>query len=348
MSTLVFAGTYAGAGEPGIHALDLDEATGRLAALGSTAGIVDPSFLAVDGGRRVLYAISEGGDTLAAFAFEPGSGRLTSLGIQPTGSAGPCYVSLDATGAAALVASYGGGAVTLFPLAPDGTPRPATCRIQHEGGSIDPERQQGPHPHSIVADPGNRFALVPDLGADRIVLYALDAAASRLEPIPGSVTTKRGAGPRHLAFHPDGRYFFVSNELDSTVTMYGYDAESGSASALHTLSTVPESFQGRNYPADIHVHPGGRFVYVSNRGYDTIALFEVDASLGRLTAAGQEPTQGEWPRNFAIAPGGGLLLAANQNSGSIVSFAIDRDTGALDPTGDVIQVPHPACVVCVP
>jgi 6-phosphogluconolactonase len=355
---LVFVGTYTRA-EPhvegraeGIYAFSLDGASGRLRQIGVTPGIANPSFLAIEPRRRTLYAVCEVSDVdgqpggaLAAFTID-GAGALTPLGRRSTGSAGPCHVCLDQTASAALVANYNGGAVTLVPL--DGQARPAdpVQVIQHEGSSVNPTRQQEPHPHSVVVDGGNRVALVPDLGLDRIVLYRLDVEAGKLEPnaMPWAAA-RPGAGPRHLSFHPGERFFYVANELDSTVSLYSYDAEEGAAEEVQAVSTLPEGFAGTNYPADIHVHPSGCTVYVSNRGHDSLAIFSIDQDTGQLEPRGYQSTRGQFPRNFAIVPGGKLLLAANQNSDSIVAFAIDEETGELEPTGEVASVPSPVCIM---
>jgi 6-phosphogluconolactonase len=354
----VYVGTYTRT-EPhvigraeGILVLSFDQASGALRPVGMARGVPNPSFLAVSPHRRTLYAVSEvpaldgePGGALTAFAIDAESGELTELNRTSTGSAGPCYVSVDRSGSFALAANYGGGAVTLLPIEDDGRLAAGRETVQHTGRSVHPERQQAAHPHSIVPDPTGRVALVPDLGLDRIVLYRLDAEAGKLVParVPW-VATRPGAGPRHLAFHPGGRHLFVCNELDSTVTAYAYDAEEGLPRPIQTVSSLPEGFSGTNYPADIHVHPSGRFLYASNRGHDSIAIFAIDEASGELAAAGHQSTQGRSPRNFAIDPEGRLLLAANQNSNTIVAFAIDRERGTLEPTGAVTEVPTPVCV----
>ena len=353
---LVFVGTYTRA-EPhaqgraeGIYAFSLDGASGRLRQVGMTAGITNPSFLAIEPRRRTLYAVCE----VSEVGGQPGGGLmaytidgapLTPAGRRSTGSAGPCHVLIDQTARAALVANYSGGAVTLIPLDGEGRPADPVQVIQHEGSSVNPTRQQEAHPHSVAIDSRNRVALVPDLGLDRIVLYRLDVEAGKLEPnaMPWAAA-RPGAGPRHLSFHPGERFFYVANELDSTVSLYQYDGEQGAAEEIQALSTLPDGFTGTNHPADIHVHPSGRTVYVSNRGHDSLAGYSIDQETGRLEPLGHESTRGQCPRNFAIVPGGRLLLAANQNSDSIVAFAVDEATGKLEPTGEVASVPSPVCI----
>ncbi len=233
----------------------------------------------------------------------------------------------------------------MLPIQEDGQLAPASDAIQHEGSSVHPRRQTGPHAHSANLDPTNRFAFVPDLGMDKVMIYKLDIAAGKL--VAGEqpwAEVAPGAGPRHFTFHPNMLYAYVINEIGSTITAFAYDMANGKLTEVQTVPTLPEDFDGESTTADIHVHPSGKFLYGSNRGHDSIAIFEVDEATGKLTPIGHESTQGKSPRNFGLDPTGTFLLAANQNSDTIVSFRIDTATGKLTPTGHVTNVPSPVCV----
>jgi 6-phosphogluconolactonase len=234
----------------------------------------------------------------------------------------------------------------MYPVQVDGRLGAASDIVQHYGSSVDPERQTAPYAHSVNIDPDNRYALVADLGMDKVMVYRLDLEQGKLVPNdPPFASLHAGAGPRHLAFHPNRKYVYVINELDSTMTAFSYLAEAGELSEIQTLSTLPEGYPGEQSScADIHVAPSGKFVYGSNRGHDSIAIFAVDLATGKLSLVGHESTQGKTPRNFAIDPSGTFLLAANQDSSTVVSFRIDQQTGELHPTGDVAQIPTPVCL----
>ena len=350
----VYVGTYTGPKSKGIYMLRLDMATGALGAPEVAGETTNPSFLAIHPTRRFLYAVSEvwgpagkaGG--VSAFAVAPDTGLLTPLNKQATGGAGPCYVAVDKEGRNVLAANYGSGSVCALPIGQDGRLAEATAVIQHKGSGPNPKRQSGPHAHSINPDPTGRFALAADLGLDKILIYKFDAAKGTLEPNdPPSASVAPGAGPRHLAFHPSGRFAYVINEMGGTVTALSWDGARGTLTELQTVSTLPADFRGENTTAEVQVHPSGRFLYGSNRGHDSIAVFAI-ADDGRLKALGHQPTQGRNPRNFGIDPTGTWLLAANQNSDSIVVFRIDPATGVLAPAGVTASVPSPVCVKFVP
>jgi 6-phosphogluconolactonase len=280
-----------------------------------------------------------------AFAVNPRTGGLKRLNEQPSHGAGPCHLVVDKTGKNVLVANYDGGTVAVLPIDEQGRLKPASSAIAHHGKSVNPERQQEPHAHSINLDAGNQFAFAADLGLDKILVYRFDPAAGTLTPnAPPAATVAPGSGPRHFAFHPSGRFAYVINELGSTITVFWYDAETGVLSTIQTISTVPRDFKGTNYPAEVVVHPSGKFVYGSNRGHDSIAIFSVDAATGRLTPQGHEPTQGKNPRNFAVDPTGNFLLAANQDSDTVVVFRLDPATGRLKPTGQTLKIHKPVCI----
>ncbi len=337
----------------GIYLLHLDLKQGALHPAGQVTGVDNPSYLALAPDGQHLYAVNEVSDfggkasgAVSAFAIDPETGSLTFINQQPSQGAAPCHVTVEASGRYVLAANYGGGSVVMFPIQRDGRLGVASDFVQHEGSSVNPQRQEGPHAHSINVDPNNRFALAADLGLDKILIYRLDLETGKLTPNPEQpwARVKAGAGPRHLAFHPNGRFVYVINELDSTMTAFAYDGERGTLKEIQTLSTLPEDFQGRSHCADVHVHPSGKFVYGSNRGHDSIVIYACDEGSGELKLVGHEPTQGAVPRDFALDPTGTYLLAANQNSDNIVVFRIDARSGRLTPTGHVAQVPTPVCI----
>ena len=351
---LVYLGTYTGQKSKGIYVSRFDPASGTLSAPALAAEASNPSFLAIHPSRDLLYAVnevntSEGkpGGSVAAFAIDRGTGKLTLLGQQTSGGAGPAHVSVDRNGQNVLVANYGGGSVEVLPIGTNGGLRAPSSFIQHTGSSVNPDRQKGPHAHSIDVDPANRFAYVSDLGLDKILIYRFDPARGRLAAnTPPSAPVKPGAGPRHFAIHPKGRLAYVINEIDCTITGFIVDPTSGSLSPIDTVSTLPsgQAVQKGYSTAEIAVHPSGRFLYGSNRGHDSVVVFRIDETSGRLTHVQHQATGGKTPRNFGIDPTGAYLLAANQGSDSVVVFRIDQQTGRLTPTGQTIEVGAPVCV----
>jgi 6-phosphogluconolactonase len=348
---LVYVGTYTNRGSEGVYVYRLDSSTGGLKLVGKSPRLNNPSFVALDPKGRCVYAVRESGGpggAIIALARNPATGELTILNEQPSGGQGPCYVTVDREGKSVLAANYNSGSVALLPVAEDGRLQPASSVIQHEGSSVNPARQKGPHAHSIVLDPANRFAFVPDLGMDKIMIYRLDRAHGKLLlHDPPFVKCEPGSGPRHFTFHPDGQHAYVIEELSCTVTVFAYDAEAGTLKPLQKISTLPQDFKGTSTCAEVQVHPSGRFLYGSNRGHDSIAVFAIDARTGELRPLGHTPTQGRNPRNFAIDPSGTFLLAANQDGNNIVSFRINQETGELTPTGQVCQVSMPVCIKMV-
>jgi len=349
---LVYVGTYTGSESKGIYLLRMDLASGALTAPEVAAEVAHPTFLAVHPSRRFLYAVGEirnfsgrKSGAVSAFAIVPESGKLRLLNQQPSGGTGPCHLTVDGTGRNVLVANYGSGSVAALPVGEDGQLAEPSSVIRHKGSGPNPKRQAGPHAHSINLDPAGRFAFAADLGLDKVLVYRFDPGKGKLVPHePPAVSVAPGAGPRHLAFHPTGRLAYVINELASTVTAFTYDAEGGALSQVQTVSTLPNGFAGRNSTAEVQVHPSGRFLYGSNRGHNSIAIFAIEPQTGRLTVVGHEPTQGETPRNFGIDPTGTYLVAANRRSNNLVVFRIDPKTGQLKPTGVTAEVPAPVCV----
>ncbi len=349
---LVYIGTYTGGKSQGIYVYRMDPASGALEFSSMAAGVDNPSYLDFDPQRRYLYAVNEATEfagkpsgAVSAFSIDTATGKLTYLNQQPSHGGLPCHLSVDQQRKYLLVANYLGGSLCVLPILADGQLGEATDLVSHEGSSVNPGRQGSPHAHSITLDPANRYAFAADLGLDKIMIYQLDLTQGKLRPNDEPwAQVHAGAGPRHFAFHPSLRYAYVINELDSTMSAFTYDDTNGTLKEIQSLSTLPEDFEGTNYPADVHVSPSGNFLYGSNRGHDSIVIYSIDEDTGRLTYVDCEPTQGKNPRNFAIDPTGTLLLAANQDTDNVVTFRIDPETGGLMGTGNVAEVPTPVCL----
>lgn len=349
---LVYVGTYTSGKSEGIYLYRLDLTSGKLRHAATTKGVKDPSFIALAPGTRSLYAVNEVEDfggkksgALSSFAIDQPTGNLRLLNQQPSLGGAPCYVDVDRSGRFVLVANYSGGNIAVLPIRSDGSLGEAIDVKQYVGSSINVERQEGPHAHCIVLDPANRFAYGCDLGTDKVMIYRFDARRGKL--IPGRtpwVQLKPGAGPRHITFHPDGKYAYVINELHATVTAFAHDRDRGNLKEVQTIPTLPADFTGENTSADIHVSPDGRFLYCSNRGHDSIAAFQIAPRSGKLTFVAHQSSGGKAPRNFAIDPTGRFLLVANQKSDNIVTYRRDLKTGQLTATGHVAEVPSPVCL----
>jgi 6-phosphogluconolactonase len=343
---LAYVGTYTNQTSKGIYAFRFDAAVGKLAPLGLVAEIESPSFLAVHPNQRFLYAVSETEKgTIAGYAVDRKSGKLTGLNSQSTKGGGPCHINLDKTGATVAVANYGTGSVAAFPVGPDGRLGEASFFDQHQGSSVNPQRQKGPHAHSVNFSPDNRFLMSCDLGLDKVLIYRFDPEkGSFTANDPAFASVKPGSGPRHFAFHPSARFAYVINEIASTVTAFTYDAARGALAELQTLSSLPEAVTERNSTAELEMHPSGKFLYGSNRGHNSIAVFAVDPQKGTLTLIQNASTQGGPPRNFALDPSGQYLFAGNQQTDNIVLFRIDAQTGKLTPAGETVELDAPVCV----
>ena len=349
---LLYIGTYTSGKSEGIYVYRMNMDTGELKHSATVKGVVNPSFLAIDGRRRYLYAVNEvdefGGKksgAISSFAIDRRSGDLKFLSQQPSLGAAPCHVSVSANDRFVLVANYNGGNVSVFPVQQTGELAPASDLQQHAGAGINPERQEGPHAHCIILDRSNRYAFAADLGLDKIMIYRFDAKAGKLTPHETPwANLKPGAGPRHFTFHPNGKYAYVINELDSTITAFTYDRARGTLQDVQTVNTLPAGFSGHNDCADIHVSPSGKYLYGSNRGHDSIAVFAIDEGTGKLSYVEHVSTQGKTPRNFTLDPTGAFLLAANQASDTVVTFRINPSTGKLTPTGHIADVPSPVCL----
>jgi 6-phosphogluconolactonase len=285
---------------------------------------------------------------VSAFAIEPGNVELRPLNSRTTGGGGACHVTVDRTSRCVAVANYGGGSCAAFPVGEGGALGERSAFLQHEGSGADPKRQGGPHAHSVTVTPDNALLLVADLGLDRVMLYRLDAEAAKLAPHdPAFIQTAPGAGPRHVAFHPNGRFLYLINEIDGTLSAYAYDSSAMTFAPVNTLSTLPDGFSGNSICADVHVSPDGRFVYGTNRGHNSVAVYRIRPETGAIELVEITPCGGDHPRNFAIVAGGRFVLVANQNGNNIVSFAVDGETGRLTPTGDEAAVPLPVCVLAM-
>jgi 6-phosphogluconolactonase len=370
---LLFVGTYTQKESKGIYAYRFDAASSELTPLGVAAETVNPSFLAIDPSRHFLYAVNEvqkykGADSgaVSAFAINRETGKLSLLNEVASRGADPCYIALDKTGKYVLVANYTGGNVAVFPIHADGRLGESSAVLQ-DTGTLGPvkERQEAPHSHWIEASAHNRFVYVSDLGLDRVLIYRFDAtngtltkgeAAAAAKSGSGSphasdffsATLAPGTGPRHAAFSGNGNFMYVLGELDSTVTVFANDARETFRS-VQRISALPAGFSGRNDAAEIAIHPNGKYLYTSNRGHDSIALFSIDnhtidSHTGTLTLVDHFPTQGKAPRNFEIDPTGKFLFVANQDSNNIVVFRIDPNSGRLTPTGQTLHVPSPVCM----
>lgn len=358
-SLLIFVGTYTpkdGASR-GIYAVRLDPATGALSGPVVAAETPNPTFLAWHPDHRVLYASGEGPDAdgkitggAAAFAFGSASGHLALLNSRGTGGGGTTtMLAADASGRMLITVSYGAGYVASFPLGADGLIGPSASLLVH-AGPLGPNqsRQDRPHPHSVTLSPDNRFALVADLGLDRVLVYSVDPAAGTLTPHnPAFIPTPPGTGPRHTKFSRDRRFFYILNELIGSVTVCAFDPARGTGTLIQQVSTLPAGYTGQNISAEIRIHPNGRFIYASNRGHDSLAVFSVNPD-GTLRLVGITPCGGKHPRNFELSPDGAWLVCANMNSDNLVSFRVDAATGRLTRTGSAVTVPQPVCVLFAP
>lgn len=356
---LVYIGTYTSgkSKSEGIYIYKFNLDSGELKPYKIVKDVVEPSYLTIDKNRKYLYSVNETVEyegkksgAVSAFAIDQKTGDLTFLNKQPSLGGAPCYIIASENEKFVLVANYVGGNVAVFPVEADGKLGASTDLQQHSGTGPNKNRQEAAHAHSIDLDDKNRYAYSCDLGADKIYIYEFDEKTGKLTPNSKQAIyqTKTGAGPRHLAFHPNKKFAFLISELSSTISSLSFDAKRGMLSEIQTVSTLPANFQGENTCAEIHVSPNGKFLYGSNRGHDSIVSYQIDAKTGKLNYIEHTAAQGKTPRNFAIAPNGKFLLAANQNSDSIVVFRIDEKSGKLAPTGSAAQVPMPVCLKLIP
>ena len=352
-SYLALVGTYTNKTDSkGIYAFQFDVATGRLSAKGLAAQSPDPSWVAIHPNGKFAYAANEAGtqSTITAFSIDAKTAKLTQLNQLPAEGQDPCHLSFDKTGKYLFVANYSSGTVAVFPIQADGKLGAHTAVLKN-AGDVGPnkERQEGPHAHWVAATPNNKLVLVADLGVDRILIYRFDSAKGTLTPnSPAAVKLAAGAGPRHVALSPNGKFLYVVSELNSTVTAYSFDVDTGASEQLQVISTLPSDYHGRNDTAEITVHPSGRWLFTSNRGHESIAVFSIDQADGKLHSAGTFPTGGKEPRHFAIDPSGHFLLAENQNTNNITVFRIDYNTGGLSHVAGADGIPSPVCIAFLP
>ncbi|RAV30383.1 lactonase family protein [Sinomicrobium soli] len=356
-TSLVFTGTYTrnegfvDGRATGIALLERKRGTGQLRYLDTPDTLTNPSYLAISPDRKNLYAVSEKaqkGETGALFAYDlENPEKPVPVGHWSTGAQAPCYVSLDSEGTYVFVANYVGGVVKMYKRLGDGKLQPSDA-VQLHGSGPDKSRQEASHAHSAIVSPDDRFLFVPDLGSDKIWCFEIDRSAGKLVPVSDAFTsTAPGAGPRHMVFHPNGKYAYAINELQNTVDVYNYEAGQGKLQHIQTISSLPDDFEGESAAADIHIHPNGRFLYASNRGHNSIAVFTIRAENGQLSPVQYQSTGGDFPRNFALYPTGRQLYVANQNSDNIVQMGIDPDTGKLTPESE-LEVKTPVCIVFYP
>ncbi|MDK8181073.1 lactonase family protein [Paenibacillus sp. UMB4589-SE434] len=337
-----YVGTYSPEDQDGIHLLALDTEQGSLNLLQGFAGIESPSFLTIDAKRHFLYAASETVDgSVVSYRLDPSTGLLEEISRQKTQGDHPCHLSVDESGRWLLAVNYSSGNVCVYPIDEQGAIEKMSHHVQHAGSSVRLDRQEAPHPHSIFPMPQSPFWIVPDLGCDALFVYKLDPINGTLE-LQSTTPTEGGAGPRHVVFHPTEPWVYAIGELDSKIAAYQYSREDGSLTALQTVCTLPKGYDGESYCADIHIDPEGQYLYGSNRGHDSVAVFRIQAN-GTVSLAAHTGTEGAYPRNFALAPDGTYLLAANQNSDSVTLFKLNE--GIPEYTGVRLEIPNkPVCL----
>jgi len=359
---LVYVGTYTepilfGTGKvlvgkgKGIYIYEIDAQSGQVHLDAIKEGVVNPSYIAFGHDGNHVYAVNElktyngqASGTISAFGSGQKALDLKFLNLQPTMGTDPCHLALDHSGKFVAVANFRSGSVAVFPVLDDGSLGERTAFVQHDGSSIDPKRQARPHAHSVIFDPTNRYLLVPDLGIDKIVVYEFDSETGTIAySQEKSISVTAGSGPRYLEYHPSGTFAYLINELNSTVTAFRVNKERAVLSEIQNIRTLPAGFEGESTCADLHITPSGQYLYASNRGHDSLAIFAIDQNSGKLELIGFESTKGETPRNFAIEPNGEFLLVGNQDTDNIVIFRIEHD-GTLKDTGIQIEVPTPVCI----
>ncbi len=353
---LVYIGTYTTKGSKGIYLCELNMQTGELTSKGAVATTPNPTFLAVAPNHKYLYAANEidnfqgkKAGAVSAWAIQPKTGALQFINDASTKGDGPCHVSVDNKGQYVFAANYGAGSVTAMPVEKNGGVGAATGFDQHTGTSVDPQRQEGPHGHSIYIDSANHFVYTADLGLDKVFVYHFDSQNGTFTPNdPPFAMVPPGSGPRHVAFHPNGKFAYVINEMKSTLTSMTWDPKAGTMQEIETVSTVPEGNTVSNSTAEVFMHPNGKFLYGSNRGHNSIAIFSVDGTTGKVKLIDNQSSEGKTPRSFNLDPTGTFLLAANQDTDNVVVFRVNQQTGALTPTGHSVHLSMPVCIVYMP
>jgi 6-phosphogluconolactonase len=339
----VYFGTHTAGPGKGFSISHFNTTTGALSKPEFELETPAPAYFAIAPGGRRLYACNSTG-FVSAYSIDPATAHLKMINQKPSGGGDPSYISLDQTGHYVFVANYDGGNVAVWALNPDGSLGERTAFVQHAGSSVNPQRQSHAYAHSIRVDPSNRFVLVADLGLDKLFVYKFDVKDGSLTANdPPFAKAAPGSGPRHVVFHPNGRWVYLITEMGSTIMLFDWDATRGALSEVQTVSTLPKDFQGASTCAEVQVDPSGRFVYASNRGADSIAVFSVDQKTGRLTPIQDVPSGGQTPRNFDLDPSAHWLLVTNHGSNNAMVFRIDQQTGKLTPTGQPVDVPYPFC-----
>ena len=346
----VFFGTHRSGPGLGFSLGHFDSDTGALTTPKFLIEAREPAFFVIAADGRHLYTCNSGDPgAVSAYAIDPPTGQLALLNQVPSGGRDPSYICLDHTGRFALVANYEAGNIAVIALTPDGRLGERTAFVQHSGHSVNPKRQAHAYAHSIIVDPTNRFVLTADLGLDRLFVYRFDAATGALAANdPPYATVPPGSGPRHVTFHPNGRWVYLISEMGCTVTGFNWDSATGSLAEFQSITTLPADFTGTNTCAEILVHPNGKFLYASNRGHDSLAVFAIDPANGHLTPIEYAPSRGHWPRNFTFDPTGRWIIATNHDSDNAVVFRVDAATGRLSPAGDPVTVPFPFCERLLP
>lgn len=350
-SYYLLVGTYTSEASDGIYVYKFDATSGTASYVSEVTGVENPAYLAISPDKRFVYSVNEfdeDGPSVSSFSFDKSDGTLTFLNKKPSHGGAPCYISIDKTGQAVFAANYLGGSLVMLPVGGDGSLEDPKLTIEHEGSSVNKERQESPHLHCTFVSPDNTRVFATDLGTDRVVGYEYHEDEVRLESLPSFVyKAEPGAGPRHLTFHPNGEYAYLVNELNGTVVAFEYRKKG--LNHIQTISTLPDNYQGTVSGADIHVSPDGRFLYASNReDLNNIVIYAIDSDTGRLRFVGQKPTGGVHPRNFMIDPTGNYLLAANRHTDNIVVFSRNKETGLLEETGTEIEVSQPVCLKMIP
>jgi len=343
----VYFGTYTSPNSSeGIYHAVLDLETGKLSGTDLACATPNPTFLEIHPSSKFLYAVSERDPgAVSAFAISQATRKLEFINKTSSEGKGPCHLCISQDGRVLLVANYGSGSVASIPINKDGSLAEPASSIQHTGSSVNPRRQREPHAHSVNLSPDNRFAYVADLGIDKIMVYKLDSESGRLlQDDSSEIRIKPGAGPRHLSFDTNGKFAYLINELDETIITFIHEPETGNLSEIQTISTLPEGFSGTSICAEVKVHPSGKFLYGSNRGHDSIAIYRINPEKGTLSLLGFQNQGIKNPRNFNIDPTGRFCIVANQDSDSVIVFRIDQETGLLEPTGQLIKVGKPVCV----
>ena len=348
----IYVGTYNEKDTPGIFVFEFDRKAGRLELIQEVGGMRSPSYLEINPNGRFLYAVNRSSvldekkwGSVSAYQINQESGKLMHLNDQPSFGSESCHISIDSNGRMVFVSNYTTGNLTVFPIRKNGSLDVISDAVQHFGSSINQQRQKSPHVHQSILSNDDGFLFVSDLGIDKVKVYSIDYQEKKLTAISQSDgIVNQGSGPRHCVMHENSKFAYVINELSSTVTFFSYETESGKLTPAQTISTVPQDYDGTNYCADIHIHPSGKFLYGSNRGHNSLAIFNIDQDSGKLSIVGHQSTYGEWPRNFLIDPKGEYIFVANQNSSNIVLYTVDSSTGQLKKIDSEINVPKPVCL----